>query len=187
MQTIHAFCERLLQRFPLEAGVPPGFAILDDHERSRLLAEAADETLAEATSADGTPLARALGVAIKYSTDFNFDQLLAEVSREQVWLAAAARLDDAGDGTFAEAEAIYRRAIGIGPDVRREDVEAALAALLSETDLRRLQDILASGSRQRHQGLRACRHRVARQGRAATASMHCAPSSSPAMATPART
>jgi hypothetical protein len=33
VQTIHAFCERLLQRFPLEAGVPPGFAILDDQER----------------------------------------------------------------------------------------------------------------------------------------------------------
>ena len=30
VQTIHAFCERLLQRFPLEAGVPPGFSILDD-------------------------------------------------------------------------------------------------------------------------------------------------------------
>ena len=30
VQTIHAFCERLLQRFPLEAGVPPGFEILDD-------------------------------------------------------------------------------------------------------------------------------------------------------------
>ena len=30
VQTIHAFCERLLQRFSLEAGVPPGFAILDD-------------------------------------------------------------------------------------------------------------------------------------------------------------
>src|SRR5215510_12746184 len=114
VQTIHAFCERLLQRFPLEAGVPPGFAILDDHERGRLLAEAADETLTEATSTPGTPLARALGVAIRYSTDFNFDQLLAEVSREQAWLDAAARLGDAGDTTFADAEAIYRRAIGIG-------------------------------------------------------------------------
>src|SRR5215813_11307511 len=27
IQTIHAFCERLLARFPLEAGAPPGFEI----------------------------------------------------------------------------------------------------------------------------------------------------------------
>src|SRR5690606_29682698 len=30
IQTIHAFCERLLARFPLEANVPPGFDIADE-------------------------------------------------------------------------------------------------------------------------------------------------------------
>ena len=34
VQTIHAFAERLLQRFPLEAGVPPDFKILDDERRA---------------------------------------------------------------------------------------------------------------------------------------------------------
>lgn len=36
IQTIHAFCQTILQRFPLEAGVPPGFAILDDPTRDSL-------------------------------------------------------------------------------------------------------------------------------------------------------
>jgi len=30
IQTIHAFCEKLLRRFPIEAGVSPGFQVLDD-------------------------------------------------------------------------------------------------------------------------------------------------------------
>ncbi|MFN4042456.1 MAG: double-strand break repair helicase AddA [Brevundimonas sp.] len=30
IQTIHAFCESLLRRFPLEAGVAPGFEVLED-------------------------------------------------------------------------------------------------------------------------------------------------------------
>ena len=30
IQTIHAFCEKLLRRFPLEAGVSPGFQVLED-------------------------------------------------------------------------------------------------------------------------------------------------------------
>ena len=55
VQTIHAFCERLLQRFPLEAGVPPGFVILDEHERDALLRQATDEMLAEATGAKRRP------------------------------------------------------------------------------------------------------------------------------------
>src|SRR5215472_7317847 len=48
VQTIHAFCERLLQRFPIEAGVPPSFAILEEQERSALLNRATDEMLAAA-------------------------------------------------------------------------------------------------------------------------------------------
>ncbi len=38
IQTIHAFCERLLSRFPLEAGVPPSFRVLDDQTARELLA-----------------------------------------------------------------------------------------------------------------------------------------------------
>jgi ATP-dependent helicase/nuclease subunit A len=40
IQTIHAFCERLLARFPLEAGVPPGFEIADDARAAALLGQA---------------------------------------------------------------------------------------------------------------------------------------------------
>ena len=148
VQTIHAFCERLLQRFPLEAGVPPGFAILDDHERGRLLAEAADEMLAEATAAPATPLASALETCRRpTATDGNFDQLLAEALREQEWLAAAVRLDDGGDETLRRG----REDLPQGHRARPGRAHAttsrrALAALLSDAELRRLRDILASGS-----------------------------------------
>ncbi|MCR6645966.1 MAG: UvrD-helicase domain-containing protein [Terricaulis sp.] len=48
IQTIHAFCERLLARFPLESGVAPGFDIADDARASALLGEArAQAALAE--------------------------------------------------------------------------------------------------------------------------------------------
>ncbi|MFN3462753.1 MAG: double-strand break repair helicase AddA [Terricaulis sp.] len=40
IQTIHAFCERLLARFPLEANVPPGFDIADEARSAALLGEA---------------------------------------------------------------------------------------------------------------------------------------------------
>jgi len=40
IQTIHAFCERLLARFPLEADVPPGFDIADEARAAALLGEA---------------------------------------------------------------------------------------------------------------------------------------------------
>ncbi|MXZ83759.1 MAG: AAA family ATPase, partial [Synechococcus sp. SB0666_bin_14] len=37
IQTIHAFCARLLRRFPLEAGVSPQFVEMDEHDRGHLI------------------------------------------------------------------------------------------------------------------------------------------------------
>ncbi len=39
IQTIHAFAERLLRQFPLEAGAPPGFGVVDDSIGAVLRAE----------------------------------------------------------------------------------------------------------------------------------------------------
>lgn len=40
IQTIHSFCESVLKRFPLEAGVPPGFAVIEEAEADELSEEA---------------------------------------------------------------------------------------------------------------------------------------------------
>ncbi|MEM7522404.1 MAG: UvrD-helicase domain-containing protein, partial [Pseudomonadota bacterium] len=39
IQTIHAFCDNLLRRFPLEAGAPPDFRVMEEREQRVLIAE----------------------------------------------------------------------------------------------------------------------------------------------------
>src|SRR3569623_1282440 len=46
IQTIHAFCEAVLHRFPQEAGVPFDFTVLEEFERDGMLLEAREATLA---------------------------------------------------------------------------------------------------------------------------------------------
>jgi ATP-dependent helicase/nuclease subunit A len=43
IETLHAFCEKLLRRFPLEAGVSPGFTVVDDAAAAQISADARDE------------------------------------------------------------------------------------------------------------------------------------------------
>ena len=43
IQTIHSFCASLLRRFPLEAGVPPGFTEMDDRAAKVMRAEIVEE------------------------------------------------------------------------------------------------------------------------------------------------
>ena len=42
IQTIHAFCEKLLRRFPLEAGASPGFKVLEDAAAAQMSTAARD-------------------------------------------------------------------------------------------------------------------------------------------------
>jgi ATP-dependent helicase/nuclease subunit A len=146
VQTIHAFCERLLQRFPLEAGVPPGFEILDDHQRAALLGAAVDETLAEAAAGPDAPLGRALRAAVGFAHDGTFDALLADALRQRAWIEAAVRLDLDNGERLAGAEDIYRRALGLDPASSLDAATAALASLLSERELMRVRDVLGGGS-----------------------------------------
>ena len=39
VQTIHSFCQDILKRFPLEAGVSPYFEVLDDQSSAQVLAQ----------------------------------------------------------------------------------------------------------------------------------------------------
>ena len=43
--TIHAFCQALLKRFPLEAGVAPGFEVMDETDATHLLRQAQDDQI----------------------------------------------------------------------------------------------------------------------------------------------
>lgn len=148
VQTIHAFCERLLQRFPLEAGVPPGFQILDDDLGAKLRRQAIDDMLRTATSDCATPLGYALAEVIKFATGDNFDEILGRAISKRPWLDAMARLDlTSNDDELAVAEALYRNAFDVSPDADAKATEQALADTLSDADLHRLISALNGGSK----------------------------------------
>lgn len=78
IQTIHAFCERLLHLFPFEANVPAGFRVLDDLQRAELLERARRETLARAI-VEGGELHAALEHVSRLTSGGGFDDLISEL------------------------------------------------------------------------------------------------------------
>ena len=84
IQTLHAFCEKLLRRFPLEAGVSPGFAVLDDAAIVEI-SQAAREAVVRAAAAQ--PLVADAYARFAATLDFRaFEQMFAtfEASREAI-------------------------------------------------------------------------------------------------------
>jgi ATP-dependent helicase/nuclease subunit A len=95
IQTIHSFCAALLRRFPLEAGVGPGFAEIDDRS-ARLLQQEILEEMALG------PDAGALDGFLAWSSG-EVGKLLGSIIGARADFAAAPRGDD------------LRRALGV-PD-----------------------------------------------------------------------
>src|SRR3954468_21658847 len=62
IDTIHAFCERLLHLVPFEANVPARFAVLDESQTDEMLAQAIKNVLADASNGDSPEIADALAV-----------------------------------------------------------------------------------------------------------------------------
>ena len=146
VQTIHSFCERLLQRFPLEAGVAPGFTILDEATSRTLQREAIDAVLGAAARSKTSPEGQALEVAIRYAADERFDDLLRDALRARRWLEEATRIDlgDKAD-ELAAAERLYRRALRVRANVSEEDLTGEMAAIVGDGELQRLRDALSGG------------------------------------------
>ncbi|MEQ9046600.1 MAG: double-strand break repair helicase AddA [Sneathiellaceae bacterium] len=77
IQTIHAFCESVLKRFPVEAGVPPHFAIADDPTAREMVANAIARVLAAAPG--DAELGRALALLADRVDETGFDRAIQEL------------------------------------------------------------------------------------------------------------
>ncbi|HWD49800.1 MAG TPA: double-strand break repair helicase AddA [Rhizomicrobium sp.] len=75
IQTIHAFCERLLSRFPLEADIPPSFRVLDDQTARDLIADARSHILDRAGAGD-LKLAPAVAHLVTHTSETRLHQIL---------------------------------------------------------------------------------------------------------------
>lgn len=149
VQTIHAFCERLLQRFPLEANVPPGFTILDDATAAGLMRDAVDDALIAANVEPEGIMGRAVRLAVAFAAEDQFDKVLAEALRKRDWIFQLSRMEgDRGDAdTMAATRALYLEAF----ELSETDTEAALterlASVLSDAQLEQAGRFLAGGSK----------------------------------------
>ena len=166
VQTIHAFCERLLQRFPLEANVPPGFTILDDATAAGMLRDAIDHALAMANANPSGPMARAVRQAVAFAADEQFDKVLADALRQRDWIAKLTRIEAARGNldTMPALQAVYLDAFGISASNTEEELSSAIGNVLSDAQLAHAAHTLRNGKATDEQRADAFQAALARRG-----------------------
>lgn len=148
IQTIHAFCERILRRFPLEAGVSSGFSVLDTATAAALQRQAIDGVLRDAVRSRDTPLGAAVAHVARLAMDAGFDDLLGAALAERRWLDAMVRLGPDEDGApWTHIDALHRGLLEVSPDATRAGLQADMAAVLDNETLAQLRDSLRSSGK----------------------------------------
>ncbi|MDB5406774.1 MAG: helicase, UvrD [Rhodospirillales bacterium] len=84
--TIHAFCQSLLRRFPIEAAIAPHFEVMDERSAGEILAEAREAVLVRARNGDDPELATALAEVTRYLAEESFAELLGGLTLERARL-----------------------------------------------------------------------------------------------------
>jgi ATP-dependent helicase/nuclease subunit A len=116
IQTIHAFAESVLGRFPVEAGISPEFEVLDD-ARSLGLLDDLKQDLLTGEGLDDAAL-EALDRLLGQYADSSFQDLLGKAIFARRDIRTALTTYNGVDGTVAAV----REALGIGPDDTRQQV-----------------------------------------------------------------
>ncbi len=144
IQTIHAFCQSLLRRFPLEAGLAPHFEVMDERSAAGLLTEARDAVLHAGRAAPGSPLGAAMARLTAELNAEDFAAILAELASERGRIQRLFDRFGGLEGTIAEVH----RALGVPPGETGETIlrDACADAALDVPTLREACRALATGS-----------------------------------------
>ncbi len=110
IQTIHSFCAGLLRRFPLEAGVSPGFTELDDDARRDLQMEVLDEL--------AVPHPKTMADMAVLVSDADMTSLAAEI--------ASKRLDFPDIADLDQTLALVGLPAGFTPEVALGDLDDSI-------------------------------------------------------------
>lgn len=132
ISTIHSFCMNLLKRYPLEAGLPPDFGVLDARDQAYKIQKAVEDALEEL---DGNP---EIMIPLR---DFTADELIATIEFLISIRSRLKRIEIDAGGPERLLEFVRR-------GMRAEQGDAELREIISGSEwsasLRRMELILRS-------------------------------------------
>jgi ATP-dependent helicase/nuclease subunit A len=124
IQTIHAFCERLLHQFPFEANVPGQFSVLDDNASAALLEAARAEIMNRVAAEPASGLATAMRRLAEIATDQGISQALDALIAKRHDLR---RWSDLSASAYIQELILdLRRRLGLADDENADDLCRAI-------------------------------------------------------------
>lgn len=129
IETIHAFCTRVLQSAPFEANVPPRFEVADDLAQAELLRDARRELLAGIAEEPEGAEAQALHLLAEQAAQDTFDAMMQEALRQRALFSDAEGRPRSAAEMRKGISAFLGIASDLGPDTILASFRSELRAL----------------------------------------------------------
>ncbi len=145
IETIHAFCQSLLRRFPLEAQVAPHFRLIEERDSAELLFEARESMLIAARAGQSHSLTAALGHVVGRMHESRLKELLDSFMQERD------RLETLRDrmGSPESLRRAMATTLGIAEDATPDSIVSAACheGACDTGALRRAIEVLSNGGK----------------------------------------
>jgi ATP-dependent helicase/nuclease subunit A len=145
IETIHAFCQSLLRRFPLEARVAPHFRLIEERDAAELLAEAREAMLVAARSGHDHALSAALARVVGRMQENRLNEVMSELLRQRDRLQKL-------ESRMGSVEGLRRAMaglLGLSPEATPESIraEACHDLAFEHAALKRAAEALLNGGK----------------------------------------
>ena len=144
IRTLHAFGQEVLRRFPIESGLPPHFAVIEEEDARTLQDEVLTGLLRDAAANPDTPMAKALAHLIAALGEKAFREAARLLLREKERLAQAVAKHSNLDTLITHLHS----ALDLATDDSEDSLlqSAFAASVFPEANLHAAAKILAQGT-----------------------------------------
>ncbi|MBU6475993.1 MAG: UvrD-helicase domain-containing protein, partial [Alphaproteobacteria bacterium] len=147
IMTIHSFCQSVLKRFPIEAGLPPHFEMMDEQDAVEYLTRCLHSISEEARDNPAAPLALAFNELALHLDAAAMSGLMQQIMSKRSLLTEILKHHGDGEGRAERAISALYRHLHLDEKATEETVIAHACVTPHEDELRKALRALMNGSK----------------------------------------
>ncbi len=148
IQTIHSFCQDILKRFPLEAGVSPYFEVMDDRSSKEILQKIKVELLQQADIDEKSDLARAIAYLTQNVSEFKFPEIMNMITENRSKIDTLLKKYD---NNLLQLMHTLEKKLGVTADASEEELKWGMMQQTNREQFKTAAEAFAQGGKEDQQ------------------------------------
>ncbi len=147
IMTLHSFCQSVLKRFPIEAGLPPHFELMDEQDAVEYLTRCLRSISDETRDSPSAPLARAFNELALHLDEAAMSALMKEIMSKRSLLTEIFKHQGDAEGRAEKTISALYRHLHLDEKATEDDVIARACQTPHGEELKKALRVLLNGSK----------------------------------------